>query len=200
MIAAKKWYWDETVLRHVTEVLRTGSAMVRRIHGRELTAVEEVALIAHDIDKCLPNKEHTPKEQHGVEGARLLPEFLAMAGIALGDDEVAAVQTAIVEHETAKGSPSSELSDLVQSADASSPDIPAQVRKCWSKNKDRFPDEQERADYVVRYLRGRYGHGGSAKHPRYFEAFYDVEAYRSGIDALTSETVADIARSNSPAL
>lgn len=186
---AMAWYSREPdVLRHVLSVLETGRQMVLAVHGRELTPVEALALLAHDADKRV--MKDFVKADHGDAGAKLVPEFIGgLEDQSFTSEEVEAVKTAIFEHEKAKGNPSSDLSDLVQSADASSPDIRAQAIKCWGKNRESLTSDTECAEYVVGYLRNRYGHGGTARHPAYFKAFYDVEKYMSDIDAITVATV-----------
>ena len=175
LVAAKKYYpakgshgWE-----HITRVMVTASAMVRATRGPKaiLYNREIAALLFHDAGLMYG------RDDHEITGAAIVRAELPKLGFAA--DDVRLVAAAIREHRASyTGTFTSELSDLVSSADRNRPDFEAMLRRAYNYRIEKGMPHDDAVVGAYTHTTEKYGENGYARFPRHYMAIWDQRLHR----------------------
>lgn len=183
---AKKYYTAEGVnsWRHIQQVLGEAEKMLRKLKKRELTLPERAAILFHDSAVLKHGKQ-----QHGELGAKIARKELGKTGM-FSADELSDIVTAIKEHDdesNTAGTHSSELSDLLASADFNPPDVPWMLNKSYVWGIRHGLNERERLRNTLFTMRQMYGSSGYVHYPAMYSEFYkkEIPKMQKAMDSLS---------------
>ena len=127
---AKPYYAAEggNSWQHIQQVLGEAGRILQKLKKRELTLSERAAILFHDSAVLKHGKEN-----HGALSAEIARKALTPTKL-FDENTLNTIVTAIQEHDdeaNPAGAHSSELSDLLASADFNPPDVPWMLNKSY---------------------------------------------------------------------
>lgn len=186
---AKKYYTAEGVnsWRHIQQVLGAAGRMLQKLKKRELTLPERAAILFHDSAVLKHGKK-----QHGELGAKIALKELGKTGM-FSAEELSDIVTAIKEHDDGAntvGIHSSELSDLLASADFNPPNVPWMLNKSYVWGIRHGLNERERLRNTLFTMRQKYGSSGYVHYPALYSEFYkkEIPKMQKTMDALSIDS------------
>ena len=187
---AKKYYTAEGVnsWRHIRQVLGEAEKMLHKLKKRELTLPERAAILFHDSAVM-----KSGKKQHGELGAKIALKELGKTGM-FSDKELDSIATAIREHDddaNTAGTHSSELSDLLASADFNPPNIPWMLNKSYVWGIRHGLNERARLMNTYLTMRQMYGSSGYVHYPAMYSEFYkkEIPKMQKTMDSLSIDSI-----------
>ena len=179
---------------HVQQDMANAIMLVKAIHHRDLTLQEYATILYHD---CACKSMYPEKDAHGLRGVNIAKPELKKCGF-FTDKEIDEICTAILEHDETTNPEnlhSSDLSDLLASADTNPPDIPWILNKSyvWGLRHD-VGSHDKNIENVVEFMKKVYGTNGSMTYPKMYKEYYKTEIRKMEkfFDQLTPEECAKI--------
>ena len=183
---AKPYYAAEggNSWQHIQQVLGTAERMLQKLKKRELTLPERAAILFHD-SAVLKNG----KKNHGILSAEIARAALTPTKL-FDADTLNTIVTAIQEHDdeaNTAGTRSSELSDLLASADFNPPDVPWMLNKSYVWGIRHGLNERERLRNTLFTMRQKYGSSGYVHYPAMYSEFYkkEIPKMQKAMDSLS---------------
>ena len=174
---------------HVQQDMANGILLTKAIKHRDLTLQEYATILYHD---CGCKSMYPDKEGHGLRGVEIAKPELKKCGF-FSDKEVEDICVAILEHDETtnpKNMHSSELSDLLASADTNPPDIPWILNKSYVWGlRHGYSDHDKNIENVVEYMKKENGTNGSMIYPKLYSEYYkkEIKQMQEFFDNLTVE-------------
>lgn len=174
---------------HIEDVVASGKRMLRA-KGEKLTPEAEAALMFHDSG-LYPNGLDNPEVRYGHERRGATVARRALKDM-FDKETLLRIAAAIREHRGSyKGEYTSPLSDLVSSADRGKPDLGKKIMRSWTYGMEHGYSPERAARNVVEQVQMKYGTGGYARMPSYYQAVYQraLDKFHRDVDALTEKKV-----------
>lgn len=173
--------------QHIQQVLRQATMFTRKFYNRELSLIEYATVLFHDCSV----KSKPDKAKHGYYSAESAKSILKETGFFTVSD-LTKIYTAIVEHDAdtnPKMKFSSELSDLLASADFNPPDYLWIMNKSYSWGIAHGLTHEERIANVSTHIPKVYGSHGTAVFPKLYSKYYNsyIKKMQIFFDKLTPE-------------
>lgn len=170
--------------QHIQQVLGEAEKMLQKLKKRELTLPERAAILFHDSAVLKHGKN-----QHGKLGAKIAFKELGKTGM-FSAKELSDIVTAIKEHDdeaNTDGTHSSELSDLLASADFNPPNVPWMLNKSYVWGIRHGLNERERLRNTLFTMRQMYGSSGYVHYPAMYSEFYkkEIPKMQKAMDSLS---------------
>ncbi len=172
---------------HVQQDIANGILLVKKLKHRDLTLQEYATILYHD---CGCKSMYPEKEGHGLRGAEIALPELKKCGF-FTDKEIEEIRIAILEHDETtnpKNLHSSDLSDLLASADTNPPDIPWILNKSYVWGiRHGIGDHDKNIQNVVDYMKKENGTKGSMVYPKLYTEYYkkEIQQMKEFFDNLT---------------
>ena len=187
---AKPYYAAEggNSWQHIQTVLGEAGRILQKLKKRELTLPERAAILFHD-SAVMKNG----KKRHGVLGALIALKELRGTGM-FSEKELDSIATAIREHDdeaNPAGAHSSELSDLLASADFNPPDVPWILNKSYVWGIRHGLNERARLMNTLLTMRQKYGSSGYMHYPAMYSEFYkkEIPKMQKAMDSLSIDSI-----------
>lgn len=172
---------------HVQQDIANGILLVKKLKHRDLTLQEYATILYHD---CGCKSMYPEKEGHGLRGVEIALPELKKCGF-FTDKEIEEIRIAILEHDETtnpKNLHSSDLSDLLASADTNPPDIPWILNKSYVWGiRHGIGDHDKNIQNVVDYMKKENGTKGSMVYPKLYTEYYkkEIQQMKEFFDKLT---------------
>ena len=172
---------------HVQQDIANGILLVKKLMHRNLTLQEYATILYHD---CGCKSMYPEKEGHGLRGVEIALPELKKCGF-FTDKEIEEIRIAILEHDETtnpKNLHSSDLSDLLASADTNPPDIPWILNKSYVWGiRHGIGDHDKNIQNVVDYMKKENGTKGSMVYPKLYTEYYkkEIQQMKEFFDKLT---------------
>lgn len=179
---------------HVQQDMANGILLVKKLKHRDLTLQEYATILYHD---CGCKSMYPDKEGHGLRGVEIAKPELKKCGF-FSEQEIEDICTAILEHDETtnpKNMHSSELSDLLASADTNPPDIPWILNKSYVWGlRHGITDHDKNIDNLIDFMKKVYGSDGSMVYPKLYKEYYknEIKKMEKFFDNLTHEECSKI--------
>lgn len=186
---AKPHYRDKGAnsWEHVQQDIANGVLLVRKLMHRNLTLQEYATILYHD---CGCKSMYPEKEGHGLRGVEIAIPELKKCGF-FTNKEIEEIRIAILEHDETtnpKNLHSSDLSDLLASADTNPPDIPWILNKSYVWGiRHGINDHDKNIQNVVDYMKKENGTKGNMVYPKLYTEYYkeEIKQMKEFFDNLT---------------
>ena len=179
---------------HVQHDIANGIMLTKAVKHRDLTLQEYATILYHD---CGCKSIYPEKNGHGLKGVEIAKPDLKKCGF-FSEKEIEDICVAILEHDETtnpKNLHSSELSDLLASADTNPPDIPWILNKSYVWGlRHGCTDHDKNMENVVKYMSKIYGSDGEMIYPKLYREYYKdvIKKMNKFFDKLTVEECAKI--------
>lgn len=179
---------------HVQHDIANGIMLTKAVKHRDLTLQEYATILYHD---CGCKSIYPEKNGHGLKGVEIAKPDLKKCGF-FSEKEIEDICVAILEHDETtnpKNLHSSELSDLLASADTNPPDIPWILNKSYVWGlRHGCTDHDKNMENVVKYMSKIYGSDGEMIYPKLYREYYkdEIKKMNKFFDKLTVEECAKI--------
>lgn len=172
---------------HIQQDVGNAVAMVRAIKHRRLTLQEYATILFHD---CAV-KSRKSKDKHGLYSAELAKSILLKTEY-FTEEAIEAICTAIVEHDfdtNPKSIYTSELSDLLASADFNPPNVAWILNKSYAWGLSKGFSHDECISNSLKTIPEKYGSHGTVVIPKLYGEFYknQIPVMQRTFDKLTRE-------------
>lgn len=174
--------------QHIQQVLREAGRMLQRLKKREMTLPERAAILFHDSAVL-----KSGKKDHGMLSAEIARKALAPTKL-FDENTLNNIVTAIQEHDdeaNPAGTHSSELSDLLASADFDTPDVPWLLNKSYVWGIRHGLNERARLMNTLLTMRQMYGSSGYMHYPAMYAEFYkkEIPKMQKTMDSLSIDSI-----------
>ena len=172
---------------HIQQAVGNAIDIIRTLQGRDLTLKEYAAILFHDCSV----KARKSKDRHSYYSAEIARRILSKTTYFTSDD-IDEICQAIEEHDefiNPNGIHSSDLSDLLASADCNPPNVAWILNKSYSRGMENGLTHEERIQNAVRYIPKKYGTHGTIVYPKMYAAFNKkaIIKMQQTFDTLTPE-------------
>ena len=172
---------------HIQQDVGNAVGMVKSIYQRNLTLKEYATILFHDC----AIKSRQNKERHGYYSAVMAKTILEKTKY-FTEEELSEIYTAILEHDTEtnpKSIFSSDLSDLLASADFNPPNIAWNLNKSYVWGITHGLDHEERLQNTIKTIPAMYGSHGTVVYPKLYMAYNKdkIKVMQRTLDTLTKE-------------
>ena len=172
---------------HIQQDVGNAIDIIRTLQGRDLTLKEYAAILFHDCSV----KARKSKDRHSYYSAEIARRILSKTTYFTSDD-IDEICQAIEEHDefiNPNGIHSSDLSDLLASADCNPPNVAWILNKSYSRGMENGLTHEERIQNAVRYIPKKYGTHGTIVYPKMYAAFNKkaIIKMQQTFDTLTPE-------------
>lgn len=172
---------------HIQQDVGNAVTMIRAIKHRRLTLQEYATILFHD---CAV-KSRKSKDKHGLYSAELAKSILLKTEY-FTEEAVEAICTAIVEHDfdtNPKSIYTSELSDLLASADFNPPNVAWILNKSYAWGLSKGFSHDECISNSLKTIPEKYGSHGTVVIPKLYGEFYknQIPVMQRTFDKLTRE-------------
>ena len=187
---AKPYYAAEggNSWQHIQQVLGEAGRILQKLKKRELTLSERAAILFHDSAVLKHGKEN-----HGALSAEIARKALTPTKL-FDENTLNTIVTAIQEHDdeaNPAGAHSSELSDLLASADFNPPDVPWMLNKSYVWGIRHGLNERARLMNTLLTMRQMYGSSGYVHYPAMYSEFYkkEIPKMQKAMDSLSIDSI-----------
>lgn len=172
---------------HIQQDVGNAIDIIRTLQGRGLTLKEYAAILFHDCSV----KARKSKDRHSYYSAEMARQILSKTTYFTSED-IDEICQAIEEHDefiNPNGIHSSDLSDLLASADCNPPNVAWILNKSYSHGMENGLTHEERIQNAVRYIPKKYGTHGTIVYPKMYAAFNKkaIIKMQQTFDTLTPE-------------
>ena len=172
---------------HIQQDVGNAIDIIRTLQGRDLTLKEYAAILFHDCSV----KARKSKDRHSYYSAEIARRILSKTTYFTSED-IDEICQAIEEHDefiNPNGIHSSDLSDLLASADCNPPNVAWILNKSYSRGMENGLTHEERIQNAVRYIPKKYGTHGTIVYPKMYAAFNKkaIIKMQQTFDTLTPE-------------
>lgn len=172
---------------HIQQAVGNAIDIIRTLQGRDLTLKEYAAILFHDCSV----KARKSKDRHSYYSAEIARRILSKTTYFTSED-IDEICQAIEEHDefiNPNGIHSSDLSDLLASADCNPPNVAWILNKSYSRGMENGLTHEERIQNAVRYIPKKYGTHGTIVYPKMYAAFNKkaIIKMQQTFDTLTPE-------------
>lgn len=177
---------------HIQQDVYNGVEIIRALKHRSLTLKEYASILFHDCSV----KSHPEKIKHSQVSADIAKPILEDCGIFTSSD-VKEICTAIIEHDIDMNPDqvwTSDLSDLLASADFNPPNIAWILNKVYIWGIRHGLSYEERFEEMMRHVPKVYGSKGLAVYPKFYSLYHKdkIRKMQQFFDKMTIEDAKEI--------
>ena len=172
---------------HVQQDIANAILLAKEVLHRKLSLKEYATVLYHD---CGCKSIYPEKDGHGLRGVKIAKPELEKCGF-FTNKEIDEICVAILEHDETtnpKNLHSSDLSDLLASADTNPPDIPWILNKSYVWGiRHGISDPDKNIQNVVDYMKKENGTKGNMIYPKLYTEYYkkEIKQMKEFFDNLT---------------
>ena len=172
---------------HVQQDIANAILLAKEVLHRKLSLKEYATVLYHD---CGCKSIYPEKDGHGLRGVKIAKPELEKCGF-FTNKEIDEICVAILEHDETtnpKNLHSSDLSDLLASADTNPPDIPWILNKSYVWGiRHGISDPDKNIQNVVDYMKKENGTKGNMVYPKLYTEYYkkEIKQMKEFFDNLT---------------